>query len=176
MRKLDRHFLPQGRSIILILDNCSAHPRVLSDLQAITLLFLPPNTTSRLQPCDQGLSKNFKMTYHKRVLQKSIYSFDETGSTDANLKMSLLDAIVMAAALWDDITPSTIQNCFRHAGFKLRNYEAVVQQKQEEPTMQVSPLLYTEQRKDEMGKFKDTPKDFKLYLLELPMKTEMKRS
>ncbi|GFO27774.1 hypothetical protein PoB_005427900 [Plakobranchus ocellatus] len=58
----------------------------------------------------------------------------EIGSTDAHLKM------VMAAASWNDVTPSTIQNCFRHAGFKPRNYEyeTAVQQEQEEPTMQVS--------------------------------------
>ncbi|KAK3785276.1 hypothetical protein RRG08_065084 [Elysia crispata] len=31
--------------------------------------------------------------------------------------MSLLDASVMAAASWNEVTPATIQNCFKHAGF-----------------------------------------------------------
>ena len=116
VRKLDRRLLLEGRSVALVLDNCSAHPHVISDLRAITLFFLPPNTTSRLQPCDQGIIKNFKTIYRKQVLRKFI-SFDETGSTDAHLKMSLLDALVMSAASWHDVTDATVQNCFRHAGF-----------------------------------------------------------
>ena len=31
--------------------------------------------------------------------------------------MSLLDALVMSAASWHDVTDTTVQNCFRHAGF-----------------------------------------------------------
>ncbi|GFO43394.1 hypothetical protein PoB_006989900 [Plakobranchus ocellatus] len=31
--------------------------------------------------------------------------------------MSILDASVMAAASRNEVTPSTIRNCFRHAGF-----------------------------------------------------------
>ncbi|GFR94719.1 tigger transposable element-derived protein 4 [Elysia marginata] len=98
VQKHDRRFLMQGRSVALVLDNCSAHPQVISGLRAITMFFLPPNTTSRLQPCDQGIIKNFKTIYRKLVLQKFISSFDVTGSTDTHLKMSLLDASVMAAA------------------------------------------------------------------------------
>jgi len=37
-----------------------------SSLNFIELIFLPPNTTSEIQPCDQGIIKTFK-TY---VLQK----------------------------------------------------------------------------------------------------------
>ncbi|GFO01549.1 tigger transposable element derived 6-like protein [Plakobranchus ocellatus] len=37
--------------------------------------------------------------------------------------MSILDASVMAAASWNEVTPSTIRNCFRHAGF-VRNTES----------------------------------------------------
>ena len=44
-------------------------------------------------------------------------SFDETGSTDAHLKISLLDALVMSAASWHDVTEAKVQNCFRHAEF-----------------------------------------------------------
>ena len=117
VQKQDRRFLMQGRSVALVLDNCSAHPQVISGLRAITMFFLPPNTTSRLQPCDQGIIKNFKTIYRKLVLQKFISSFDDTGSTNAHLQMSLLDASVMAAASWNEVTPATIQNCFKHAGF-----------------------------------------------------------
>ncbi|GFR62040.1 tigger transposable element-derived protein [Elysia marginata] len=117
VQKYDRRFLMQGRSVALVLDNCRAHPQVISGVRAISIFFLPPNTTSPIQPCDQGIIKNFKTIYRKLVLQKFISSFDETGSTNTHLKMSLLDASTMAAASWNEMTPATIHNCFRHAGF-----------------------------------------------------------
>lgn len=133
VRKQDRRFLLQGRSVALVLDNCSAHPQVINDLRAITMFFLPPNTTSCLQPCDQGIIKNFKTIYRKRVLQKFISSFDGTGSTDTHMKLSLLDASVMSAASWNEVTPATIQNCFRHAGFVSKNAEEEMKEREEQP-------------------------------------------
>ena len=116
VRKLHRQFQLQGRSIALIIDHCSAHPPI-SDLRAIQLFFLPPNTTSLLQPCDQGIIKTFKTIYRKRVLRRFINSYEETGTTNSRFKMSLLDALVVAAASWNDVEASTIQKCFHHAGF-----------------------------------------------------------
>ena len=54
VRKLDRQFHNQERKIALLIDNCSVHPRVES-LTSLNLFFLPPNTTSVLQPIGQGL-------------------------------------------------------------------------------------------------------------------------
>jgi len=52
--ELDREFDSQGRKIILVIDNCPAHPEI-RGLKAINLQFLPPNTTSCTQPMDQGV-------------------------------------------------------------------------------------------------------------------------
>ena len=52
VRKLDQTFRMEGRKIALLIDNCPAHPFV-SDLTIVQLVFLPPNTTSALQPMDQ---------------------------------------------------------------------------------------------------------------------------
>jgi transposase len=43
----------QSRKILLIVDNAGPH-RNLIDLKNITLEFLPPNTTSIIQPLDMG--------------------------------------------------------------------------------------------------------------------------
>ena len=44
----------QSRKILLLVDNCTAHP-ALDTLKNIRLEFLPPNTTSLIQPMDQGI-------------------------------------------------------------------------------------------------------------------------
>ena len=54
VRELDRKFSAAKRKIALIIDNCTAHPHV-EQLASIELIFLPPNTTSHMQPMDQGV-------------------------------------------------------------------------------------------------------------------------
>jgi len=53
------------------MDNHSAHVKAVKDLKeenstilhSIEILFLPPNTTLRYQPCDQGIINTFKLHY-----------------------------------------------------------------------------------------------------------------
>ncbi|KFM79111.1 Tigger transposable element-derived protein 4, partial [Stegodyphus mimosarum] len=61
--KLDERFLREKHKVGLIIDNCPAHPNTV--LKAIKFIFLPPNTTSVLQPCDQGIIQNMKFFYRK---------------------------------------------------------------------------------------------------------------
>ena len=116
VRKFDRKMLLQGRSVALIVDNCPAHLAI-SGLRAVQLIFLPLNTTSVLQPRDQGIIQTLKTHYRKRVLRKLIASIESHGDNKFHLKLTVLDAITMAAAAWDKVKPKTIENCFRHAGF-----------------------------------------------------------
>ncbi|GFR86661.1 tigger transposable element-derived protein 4 [Elysia marginata] len=122
LRKLDRKFLLRGRSIALIVDDCSDHP-LLDGLRAVRLIFLPP---IMLQPCDQGIIQNLKYLYRKRVLPRFIALFDDSGSDDAHYKLTVLDAINYAAASWEKVKQETIANCFRKAGFTKVNDGEVV--------------------------------------------------
>ena len=54
LRELDRKFAFEGRNVAFVIDNCPAHPHI-DNLKAIKLYFLPPNTTSKTQPMDQGV-------------------------------------------------------------------------------------------------------------------------
>ena len=49
VREVDRRFTKEGRKIVLLVDNCPAHPSI-DNLVSTELIFLPPNTTSKLQP------------------------------------------------------------------------------------------------------------------------------
>lgn len=54
LRNWDVSLHRKKRKIALVVDNCTAHPHI-KNLAAIELVFLPPNTTSEIQPCDQGM-------------------------------------------------------------------------------------------------------------------------
>jgi len=57
--------------VLLVLNNYSAHVP-LEELPAriklrnTRVLYLPPNMTSKIQPCDVGIIRNFKAYYHRR--------------------------------------------------------------------------------------------------------------
>jgi hypothetical protein len=60
LHNLDMKFKREHRSVVLFLDN-SAHPHDIK-LHHVRIVFIPPNTTSKLQPCDQGIISNFKQS------------------------------------------------------------------------------------------------------------------
>ena len=77
VRKLDRTFRMEGRKIALLIDNCPVHPSA-SDLTNVQLVFLPPNTTSVLQPMDQGVIRSLKAHYQGRVVRRLCTALDKT--------------------------------------------------------------------------------------------------
>ena len=63
VREVDRRFTKEGPKIILLVDNCPAHPSI-DNLVSFELIFLPPNTTSKLQPMmDPGVIRPLKAHY-----------------------------------------------------------------------------------------------------------------
>ncbi|XP_064100870.1 tigger transposable element-derived protein 1-like [Macrobrachium nipponense] len=73
---------------LLILDNAPAHPPgleddILEEFQFIKVLYLPPNTTSILQPMDQQVISNFKKLYTKHLFRRC---FEVTENTNLTLR------------------------------------------------------------------------------------------
>lgn len=115
VRKLDRKMAANKRKILMIIDNCTAHP-VITNLKAIQLEFLPPNVTSVLQPLDQGVIQCFKSNYRKMLVRRMIAAME-----NENLyEIDVLGAMHLAKSAWNDVSKETIANCFRHAGFKTK--------------------------------------------------------
>ena len=73
---------------------------------------------------------------------KQLIQAIDSGSTLAEIKISLLDALQMARATWDSVTTETVTNCFRKGGFSLPSEdrdsleEEVDLQEQEEESLE----------------------------------------
>ena len=120
--QIDTEMWRKKCKIILFVDNCSAHPSTAADkCNNIKFVFLPPNSTSVIQPCDQGIIKNFKTHCRSMVINSIIDDIDNQvmTATDLARKLTLLNAVHMATRAWTNVKPTTIVNCFRKGRFHL---------------------------------------------------------
>ena len=64
--------------VLLLIDNCSAHRRIdtLPELDHVEVVFLSPNTTSKLQPLDAGIIASLKANYRRRQLERAVDLID----------------------------------------------------------------------------------------------------
>jgi hypothetical protein len=147
LERLNSKMRNEGRSILLLLDNCAAHPNV--DLSNVKLLFLPANTTSRLQPCDAGIIQNVKLQYRKSLCREVVSRVDEMSSaTDISRSVDILDAIRWLDHAWALVHHTTIAKCFQRCGFepsqdKHQDTEQDSSQapSQDEPPSEIASLL-----------------------------------
>ena len=122
IRELDSKFETEGRKVVLIVDDCPAHPRV-KDLEAINLVFLPPNTISKTQLMDQGVIRALKAHYRSKAVQMYVTAIENNRPIP---NISILVAMGMFVAAWDKVTPGTINNCFRAAGISHQSQESAL--------------------------------------------------
>jgi len=109
----------QGRKIILITDNFPSHPHPNSPpdnyegpipptLTHLKLLYLPPNSASKLQPLDQGIIALFKAAYRHQYANYMVQYFNRHGISAP--KLDILASIYMMADVWEYIPSLTISN------------------------------------------------------------------
>ena len=107
VKELDRRFAAQDRKIVLIVDNCPAHP-IVDGLKAIELIFPPPNTTSKTQPMDQDVIRSLKAFYCHSIIKRYITSINVGRSPK---KVNMFEAMTLLTAAWECVSPITIVNC-----------------------------------------------------------------
>ncbi|XP_064409672.1 tigger transposable element-derived protein 4-like [Latimeria chalumnae] len=110
--KFDRKMQRQKHKVLLFVDNCPAHPHI-DSLQVTTMVVLPPNTTSKLQPMDKGIIKCLKQHYHRQLIQHMLNCFEHKQDTAINLHQG----ITFAHSAWRKVSSKRISACFRKAGF-----------------------------------------------------------
>lgn len=105
---LNKQMMKQKRRILLIMDNAPSHKLSESrashgeyeglqymDLDNVTVLFLPPNTTSLIQPLDAGIIANFKLHYRRMYMNRLVPQV-QPGSTEdlSKVRPNVLQVII----------------------------------------------------------------------------------
>ncbi len=117
LRKLNNKMSLANRKILLFVDNCSAHPDL--TFSHVKIEFLPPNTTSKLQPCDAGIIAAVKANYRKRLLRHVLLrmEYSEGDCVALSKSVSIMDAIEWLKISWQNVGAVTIEKCFAKCGF-----------------------------------------------------------
>ena len=118
LKNINQQLKCNRRSVLLLLDNAGCHPPELKDKYSnIKLVFLPPNTTSKLQPLDLGIIKNFKIHYRKLLLKFIVAKIDQHAlASEVTSTVNILQAVRWLAEAWKQVSGETIKKCFRKAG------------------------------------------------------------
>ncbi|GBC13632.2 tigger transposable element-derived protein 4-like [Rhizophagus irregularis DAOM 181602=DAOM 197198] len=108
----------QNRHILLLVDNAPIHTLFENTtLTNIVIEYLSPNTTSHLQPCDQGIINSFKVQYRKLYLCNRVKAFDNFNEHSTELgEINIKKYIKYIARAWDNVMNDTIKNCWLKAG------------------------------------------------------------
>jgi len=114
LQVLDMDMKKKKRKILLFIDNSTAHNDPPS-LKNVKLEYVPPNTTSKLQPLYQGIIKVPKTFYRTKIVRKLLECIDE--GRDVHTITDVYSAMVMANKAWRNGSAETIGNCFKKAGF-----------------------------------------------------------
>lgn len=115
LRRLDRYIgMESGRKILLLIDNCSAHGKeeTMPHLDNVRVLFLPPNTTSKVQPLDAGIIAWVKNKYRTRLLLRVFDNIDMGRKSIYNV--DVLTAMRWTTEAWSACPPAIFKNCFLH--------------------------------------------------------------
>lgn len=117
LSKWNLKLVRQQRKILLLIDNAPSH--IVQDYSNIRVQFLPPNTTSKLQPLNQGIIRSVKCSYRRMLAELYLQGIEnkEDAKQIIKQKFNFKNACDMVDKAWKKVSPITIQNCFGKAGF-----------------------------------------------------------
>lgn len=105
--------------VLLTLDNVGSHDESLQTLDPnVEVMFLPPNTTSLLQPMDQSVIATFKATYLRHVMKEMLKTVNhDRQNLEPSFKVktfwknfNILDSIGFVEESWAEMKSSTLNN------------------------------------------------------------------
>lgn len=113
LKELNKIMAENNRKILLLVDNAPSHI-VREDLSHIRVEFLPKDTTSVLQPLDQGIIRSFKAHYKNILINYLIAIGNNTAETMRTINMGMVVNWISEA--WEKVSETTIANCSKKTG------------------------------------------------------------
>ena len=111
----DKEMQLKNCKVCLHLNNFSGH-YINCEPTNVTMVYFGANLTSWVQPLDAGIIRCFKAHY-RQCFCKNALERDELDEADI-YNINLLQVLQMATLAWDDVTPETIKNCWKHIGIQ----------------------------------------------------------
>ena len=102
--------------VLLILDNAPGHPKDLNHPN-VEIVFLPPNTTSIIQPLDQGIISTFKAFYIRQTFQLILDKMDSNPNmtvTELWKNFSILNCIKIVETSLKELKQSTLNGSWKN--------------------------------------------------------------
>ena len=103
--------IQRQRKVALIIDNCSVHSEI-ENLSHVKLIFFHSNTTSVIQPMEQGAIRSLKDHCRKRLVRVILTHLDQGKLIPNILYLKVMQLLVYA---WNDVSKETVINCFQKA-------------------------------------------------------------
>ena len=109
----NKELIKQKCEILLLIDSAPSHIVDNSGYSNIKVQFLPPNTTSQIQPLDQGIIRVTKCHYRKMICELYLDGIED--KLQAKQIMRDIDFVVACQTLvksWNLVTDDLITKCF----------------------------------------------------------------
>lgn len=113
LRALDDRMMTEDRKVLLLVDNAFSHILGDTTLTNVTVNKLPPNTTSLLQPMDQGVIAALKRGFMNRKTEAAVDRFLDGDKQPYDV--SLVEGIEWCCESWASISADAVKNCWKHA-------------------------------------------------------------
>lgn len=123
----NHHFVPSVREYcnrnqlpfkaLLILDDAPGHTLTLDDMHPdVKVVFLPPNTTSLLQPMGQGIIASFKACYLRSTFAQAIRATEKEGGPTLQefwKGFNIYHAVKNVGEAWNEIKQANLNGVWR---------------------------------------------------------------
>lgn len=113
LRQLNRQYRASNRTVSIILENCPAHSSS-EDLSNVDLVFLPADTSSRLQPVERGVIHTLKSLYRRSLLERLVDALEAGRSYE----ITLHEAMELLQRAWKKVKMESIVESFKLAGLE----------------------------------------------------------
>lgn len=142
LTSFNRRMSHAKRYVLLLIDNAGCHPEELKGKYSnVKVVFLPPNTTSKLQPLDLGIIQNFKTHYRRLLLRYVLAKIDSCScASEVAKSVNILTAIRWISQAWKEVKPDTITKCFKSCGI-LTDEMSVSSRDEEDPFQDIDAGL-----------------------------------